>query len=118
MILSEAIFQITVALIFLFAGPWMFGFSNLAYAGGITSNLYVVPPPPDWTGTGKEWTNTLLYEKAQLRTIIFNTFVFMQMWNEINCRRIDSRLNIFANLHRNKAFIYIFFFIVTMQIIM
>ncbi|KAG0015670.1 Calcium-transporting ATPase 10, plasma membrane-type [Podila clonocystis] len=42
-----------------------------------------------------------------LRTMIFNTFVFLQVFNELNCRRIDDSLNIFKNLHNNKIFILI-----------
>lgn len=118
MIAAQSIFQVTIALIFLFAGPWIFGFSNLAYVGGIVANTSIAPPIPGWTGTQREWTALVNSEKTQLRTIIFNTFVFMQMWNEINCRKIDNHLNIFSNLHRNKIFVYIFFFVVTVQIIM
>ncbi|KAF9914661.1 hypothetical protein BX616_007825, partial [Lobosporangium transversale] len=44
---------------------------------------------------------------AILRTMIFNTFVFLQVFNELNCRRIDDSLNVFKNLHNNKLFILI-----------
>ncbi|KAI8361695.1 PMCA-type calcium-translocating P-type ATPase [Blakeslea trispora] len=46
---------------------------------------------------------------AALQTLVFNTFVFCQIFNEINCRRIDSRINIFTNILANKFFIAIFF---------
>ncbi|KAI9262706.1 PMCA-type calcium-translocating P-type ATPase [Sporodiniella umbellata] len=56
------------------------------------------------------YTNVLNYptESVVLQTVVFNTFVFCQVFNEVNCRRIDSRLNIFANILANKFFIAIF----------
>jgi Ca2+-transporting ATPase len=42
-----------------------------------------------------------------LDTIVFNTFVWMQIFNEFNNRRLDNKFNIFEGLHRNKFFIVI-----------
>ncbi|KAK9417675.1 putative Calcium-transporting ATPase [Seiridium unicorne] len=42
-----------------------------------------------------------------LNTIIFNTFVWMQIFNEFNNRRLDNKFNIFEGIHRNKFFIVI-----------
>ncbi|KAI8989363.1 PMCA-type calcium-translocating P-type ATPase [Pilobolus umbonatus] len=65
------------------------------------------------------YSNVLHYESEDpiLQTIVFNTFVFCQLFNEINCRRIDSHLNIFHNIIANKFFIFIFFFCVGLQCI-
>ncbi|RDW86358.1 putative calcium-translocating P-type ATPase(PMCA-type) [Aspergillus mulundensis] len=41
----------------------------------------------------------------QLDTIVFNTFVWMQIFNEFNNRRLDNKLNIFEGMHRNYWFI-------------
>ncbi|KAI9844319.1 MAG: plasma membrane calcium [Thelocarpon superellum] len=46
-------------------------------------------------------------EKAQLSTIVFNTFVWMQIFNELNCRRLDNKFNIFEGMHRNWIFVVI-----------
>ncbi|KAL4999852.1 hypothetical protein BDV10DRAFT_163939 [Aspergillus recurvatus] len=46
-------------------------------------------------------------EMLQLDTIIFNTFVWMQIFNEFNCRRLDNRFNIFEGIHRNMWFFVI-----------
>ncbi|KAI8376542.1 PMCA-type calcium-translocating P-type ATPase [Radiomyces spectabilis] len=54
-------------------------------------------------------------ESVVLQTIVFNTFVFCQLFNEINCRRIDSKLNIFHNILANRFFIFIFILCVTLQ---
>ncbi|KAJ3066029.1 hypothetical protein HDU98_010629 [Podochytrium sp. JEL0797] len=37
-------------------------------------------------------------------TIVFNTFVFCQLFNELNCRIIGRELNIFKNLSKNHLF--------------
>ena len=38
-------------------------------------------------------------------TIIFNVFVFMTLFNEINARKIHDEYNVFEGLHRNYIFI-------------
>ena len=40
-------------------------------------------------------------------TIIFNTFVFYTLFNQINCRVINDQLNIFSRIHRCWLFILI-----------
>ncbi|KAI7898533.1 PMCA-type calcium-translocating P-type ATPase [Cokeromyces recurvatus] len=65
------------------------------------------------------YSDVLHYEANDpiLQTIVFNTFVFCQIFNEINCRRIDSHLNIFSNILANKFFIFIFALCVALQVI-
>ena len=38
-------------------------------------------------------------------TIIFNTFVMMTLFNEINARKIHGQRNVFEGLHRNPVFV-------------
>ncbi|KAL6239881.1 hypothetical protein BDW75DRAFT_197631 [Aspergillus navahoensis] len=52
-----------------------------------------------------------------LTTVVFNTFVWMQIFNQWNSRRLDNGLNIFDGLLRNKWFIGIQFIIVGGQIL-
>ncbi|KAF7723041.1 hypothetical protein EC973_002417 [Apophysomyces ossiformis] len=47
-------------------------------------------------------------DAATLRTIVFTTFVFCQIFNQVNCRRIDNQLNILKNIKENDFFIVIF----------
>lgn len=44
-------------------------------------------------------------QRRQLDTIVFNTFVWMQIFNEFNNRRLDNKFNIFEGIHRNFWFI-------------
>ncbi|KAF2434224.1 calcium-translocating P-type ATPase, partial [Tothia fuscella] len=46
-------------------------------------------------------------ETAELKTLVFNTFVWMQIFNEINNRRLDNKLNIFEGIQHNVFFIVI-----------
>ena len=43
--------------------------------------------------------------QTQLDTMVFNTFVWMQIFNEFNSRRLDNKLNIFEGVYRNYFFI-------------
>ena len=43
--------------------------------------------------------------QKELDTIVFNTFVWMQIFNELNNRRLDNKFNIFEGVHRNPWFL-------------
>lgn len=47
------------------------------------------------------------YPDAELRSVVFNCFVWMQVFNMFNNRRLDNKFNIFAGVHRNWFFIAI-----------
>lgn len=61
--------------------------------------------------------SNLGYAESQLRTLIFNVFVFMQIFKLINSRRIDNKLNIFEGLHRNWLFMLMTLIMVGGQLI-
>ena len=50
-------------------------------------------------------------------TVIFNTFVFMQIFNEINARKIHGEWNVFTGIHRNIVFLCVVVGQLTVQII-
>jgi Ca2+-transporting ATPase len=54
--------------------------------------------------------------KLELDTLIFNSFVWMQIFNIFNNRRLDNKLNIFEGIHRNFFFIGIVALIIGLQI--
>lgn len=41
---------------------------------------------------------------SQHYTIVFNTFVMMQIFNEINARKIHGERNVFAGVFKNPIF--------------
>ena len=53
----------------------------------------------------------------RMKTLVFNTFVWMQIFNQWNARRLDNKLNIFEGMHRNYFFIGIQFIITAGQIL-
>ncbi|KAM0245826.1 hypothetical protein ACHAP5_005145 [Fusarium lateritium] len=57
------------------------------------------------------------YEERVVRSLIFNIFVFMQIFKLINSRRIDNKLNIFEGLHRNHLFMLMMTIMAAGQII-
>ncbi|SPO05168.1 related to calcium P-type ATPase [Cephalotrichum gorgonifer] len=45
-------------------------------------------------------------ELASVQTLVFNTYVFMQLFNQHNCRRVDNRINIYyQGVLRNPWFL-------------
>lgn len=57
------------------------------------------------------------HEKAQVPTLVFNTFVWMQIFNQWNNRRLDNKWNIFEGVTRNWFFMVINAFMVGAQIL-
>jgi Ca2+-transporting ATPase len=93
MILGQAVFQIAINLTLLKYG----------------AQLFHLPTNRD----GKLSPENLLV----LRTMIFNVFVFLQVFNELNCRRIDDTINVFKNVLNNKIFIIVQFIVLAGQIL-
>lgn len=90
MIIGQAIYQLAVTFVLYFAG-----FSILGY------NAEVEEFRP---GT-KERSDMEELLHLELSTIVFNAFVWMQIFNEFNNRRLDNKFNIFEGIHRNYFFI-------------
>nr|GMD65532.1 putative calcium-transporting ATPase 13, plasma membrane-type [Ipomoea batatas] len=50
-------------------------------------------------------------------TLIFNTFVFCQVFNEFNARELEKR-NVFQGIHKNKLFVGIIGITIVLQVMM
>ncbi|KZS94160.1 calcium-translocating P-type ATPase [Sistotremastrum niveocremeum HHB9708] len=92
-IVGHSLYQTAVVLVFHFAGAAIFGFHHEAVAIDELHNQNV------------------------LKTMVFNAFVFCQIFNSINCRRLDRKFNIFEGLSKNYYFIAITGIEVVVQII-
>jgi Ca2+-transporting ATPase len=57
------------------------------------------------------------YEYRERTTLVFNVFVWMQIFNAINCRRIDNRKNILEGLWNNWFFVGILFIMIGGQVL-
>ncbi|SPJ86873.1 uncharacterized protein FTOL_11898 [Fusarium torulosum] len=53
------------------------------------------------------WYDNSEHDTKQLKTLVLNTFAWLQIFNEINNRRLDNKLNIFEGLQCNLFFIVI-----------
>uniref|UniRef100_A0A183SGQ5 Calcium-transporting ATPase n=1 Tax=Schistocephalus solidus TaxID=70667 RepID=A0A183SGQ5_SCHSO len=49
-------------------------------------------------------------------TVIFNTFVLMTLFNELNARKIHGQRNVFSGLHRNMLFVVIWITTFVLQV--
>ncbi|CAK6439756.1 unnamed protein product [Pipistrellus nathusii] len=78
-ILGHAVYQLTIIFFLVFAGEKFFDIDS-----GRNAPLHSPP--------------------TQHYTIIFNTFVLMQLFNEINSRKIHGERNVFAGIFRNLIF--------------
>uniref|UniRef100_A0A7N5K9D3 Calcium-transporting ATPase n=1 Tax=Ailuropoda melanoleuca TaxID=9646 RepID=A0A7N5K9D3_AILME len=78
-ILGHAVYQLSVIFFLIFAGEKFFDIDS-----GRKAPLHSPP--------------------SQHYTIIFNTFVLMQLFNEINSRKIHGERNVFAGIFRNLIF--------------
>ncbi|KAI9803719.1 MAG: plasma membrane calcium [Piccolia ochrophora] len=87
MILGQAVYQLIVTFILYYSGAKILGYDMTLHSN-----------------TEEERDRVELL-KFQLNTIVFNTFVWMQIFNEFNNRRLDNKFNIFEGVHRNWFFI-------------
>ncbi|KAG8872465.1 hypothetical protein FRB97_007614 [Tulasnella sp. 331] len=93
-IAGQATYQTIIILLFHFASNHIFGYH-----------------PADHSSTQvTQWD-------AEVNTLVFNAFVFCQIFNSVNCRRIDNGKNIFAGISKNWYFIIITFFEIAVQIL-
>jgi Ca2+ transporting ATPase len=105
-IVGQAIFQITVLVVLLYGGVSIFGFD---YG---ENDFYVIDPI---TGL----TTTIPTSKVLHFTLIFHTFVFMQVFNEINSRKLGAyEYNVFKGFFNNFLFLGIIIGTIIVQCLM
>lgn len=51
-------------------------------------------------------------------TYVFQSFVFMQIFNQFNARKLEGEMNIFSGMFRNPLFVYITVLTVVIQMFM
>ncbi|KAK3936057.1 hypothetical protein QBC46DRAFT_357797 [Diplogelasinospora grovesii] len=77
MIIGQAICQLAITFVLHFAGPTLMGYDQIEDG------------------------------ERRLNTLVFNTFVWLQIFNELNNRRLDNKLNIFEGISKNYFFLII-----------
>ncbi|XP_071059309.1 plasma membrane calcium-transporting ATPase 3-like isoform X4 [Pseudochaenichthys georgianus] len=78
-ILGHAVYQLTIIFTLLFAGETIFNIDS-----GRNTPLHAPP--------------------SEHYTIVFNVFVMMQLFNEINARKIHGERNVFEGIYKNPIF--------------
>ncbi|EFZ02515.1 phospholipid-translocating P-type ATPase domain-containing protein [Metarhizium robertsii ARSEF 23] len=78
MIIGQALYQLAITFLLYYGSP---------------KGILPLPGPDD------------IPEPDQINTLVFNTFVWMQIFNQWNNRRLDNKFNIFEGLSRNWFFI-------------
>ncbi|XP_030650164.1 plasma membrane calcium-transporting ATPase 4 isoform X3 [Chanos chanos] len=91
-ILGHAVYQLTIIFTLLFAGEQIFDIDS-----GRNAPLHAPP--------------------SEHYTIVFNTFVMMQLFNEINARKIHGERNVFDGIFNNMIFCSIVFSTFVIQIV-
>jgi len=83
--------------------------SNIMWRNIIFQSIYQIALLVYLLIIGAEDFNTVEGSKEHF-TIVFNTFVFCQLFNEFNARSIGNEFNVFKGLQRNPLFIGIAIF--------
>ncbi|KAH8978137.1 cation transporting ATPase [Lactarius hatsudake] len=92
-ILGQAAYQIIITLALHFLGPRILGFHH-------------TDDP------------TLQKHRDEIaQTLVFNAFVFAQIFNLFNCRRLDQKLNVFEGVSKNRYFMAIISIEVAVQVL-
>jgi Ca2+ transporting ATPase len=91
-IIGHSVYQLTVIFVILFAGPKLFDLED---------------------GTGSP---NKQFKPTQHFTMIFNAFVLMTLFNEINSRKIHGERNVFKGFFSNPIFYGIWIVTLCLQV--
>jgi len=101
-ILGHAVYQIT----------WL---CAILYAVNPTTNTHLWLP--DTPSTWQPGSEAILDVPTPQYTMIFNVFVWMQIFNEVNSRKVSTDMNVFSGILTNKIFIGVILITCTVQVI-
>ncbi|KAF9130356.1 hypothetical protein BGW39_003150 [Mortierella sp. 14UC] len=125
MILGQAVLQLVIVFVLEYAGMNILNYNNVPQdlierARNSVTDTALTPiqrEEKQAEAVGDITKAYLGFKEQEIATMVFNTFVFLQIFNEVNCRRLDNRLNIFAGMLKNNYFMVIFVIMVVFQII-
>lgn len=99
--LGQASYQIAVVMFLLFAGPEVFGLQ-----------------PGDQVEKDNTFYEGYKKENSEHYTLIFNTFVWMQLFNEVNSRSLEGEIWVFRGMEKNPLFCGILVVTAILQVVM
>ena len=94
-IIAQALYQLTVLLFMLFMGEKFLPGNVESY-----KDITIHSPP------------------TKLFTMIFNTFLIMTLFNEINCRKVHGEINVFKGIFSNPIFYIIWICTLLAQVLL
>jgi len=100
--IGQSTYQIIVVMTLLFSGPDIFDDIEPGHLVEKDDGLF----------EGSKGVNSVHY------TLIFNTFVWMQLFNEVNCRNLKGEVNVFKGILNNPLFCSILLITSILQVIM
>jgi len=130
-ILGQAIFQAILLFVFVFAGSkflpedaeqkcvWKNG-KYIPYCK--MYNLEALPRPLVMDGMLFDYSGNIHYKKyyhytaSRHLTIVFNMFVWLQIFNMLCARKINDEMNIFEGIHTNAMFLGVLAAIAGLQV--
>ncbi|KAF9174725.1 hypothetical protein BGX21_009439 [Mortierella sp. AD011] len=110
MILGQSILQLIITFVLKYAGMDILNYDEIPN----WLQPRIAQDPSNADGIRNAYFG---FKQQELDTMVFNTFVFLQIFNEVNCRRLDNRLNIFSGIQKNHYFSSIFVIMVVFQVI-
>jgi len=118
MILGQSVYQIIIMFLFVFYGE--------NFLPAYSSDTCFSDATKKFVCSGRRYTisGTLAYDKfvsgpSRHYTYVFNLFVMLQLFNEINCRKIEmDKFDVFEGMLSNLLFVYIWIVTFFIQVLM
>ncbi|GAT95506.1 plasma membrane calcium-transporting ATPase putative [Entamoeba histolytica] len=108
-IIVQTVYQLGIMLPIVFAGKYIpflnspCGFvKTVGHSGGEDFSKYC-----SGDNIGFKSINDVKNDTIELQTLVFNIFVFCQVFNEFNSRKVNGEHNVFSNLFTNFIFLTI-----------
>jgi len=113
-ILGQSVYQLIILIILVWTGETWITFTDIKELNPpySTPSNYTNP-----NGHGRFGPEAKKYPPSQHMTMVFNTFVWAQLFNEINARKIHDEINVFAGILSNPVYIYVCIFQFIMQVV-
>lgn len=70
-----------------------------------------------WDGPRAFFHDVVEEDETLSKSLLFNAFIFMQVFNEINSRKILDEYNIFAGIHKSPIFLGVLAITAVLQVI-
>lgn len=108
-ILGHGVYQLVIIFTLLFIGKLTWTSEQTCrspsqFLGGLYQTYLLVPPGERMFNIDSGRNAPLHSPPSEHYTIIFNTFVLMQLFNEINARKIHGERNVFDGIFANPIF--------------